>query len=121
MDVEALAAQALPVLFNQTLSVVRAGTGTYVDGVWTETPETTVQVRASVQPISARELAREPEGTRPTGAIRLFTLEELRTADIDQPEDRFVYRGKTWFVDRSMYHPGGHYESRAVLQDQGGV
>lgn len=65
----------------QTYTVRRRSQGEYVDGVWTETPDTLFTIKAGVQPLSGRELdlLDEQEGVLERGVLKMYTKTELFT------------------------------------------
>ena len=73
--------------FRQAVTVTRQPEGGYVDGVWQNDPAGTVAIKASVQPASAEDMQRLPEGRRQTGAVKLFTNDTLLTEKGAQKAD----------------------------------
>jgi hypothetical protein len=82
-----------------TYDVTRAdGPGSHVDGVFVPGSTSTVTIRASVQPVSGRELERLPEGLRTRELLSLFTLDALLVEAPDVRPDIVTIRGETWQV-----------------------
>jgi len=78
----------------------RAG-GSYVDGRWVDgAAEPDVDLVASVQPVSGRDLLRLPEGLRTRDTIAVITNGELRTANetAGLQADRLVVGGEEWEI-----------------------
>lgn len=77
-------------IFRKSVTVKRRAAGSYVAGVWTPGALTTTAIQASVQPASAEDMQRLPEGQRQTGAVRIYTNDALRTATGTQEADIVV-------------------------------
>jgi hypothetical protein len=77
-------------IFRQSVTVRRRANGAFVAGVWTPGALSTTTVQASIQPASAEDMQRLPEGQRQTGAVKLFTADALRTAKGQQEADIIV-------------------------------
>lgn len=60
---------------------VRRRTGSYVNGVWTTSPDSTISISASVQPAQPKDLETLPEGRRVSAAFRLYTSAVLQVGD----------------------------------------
>lgn len=66
---------------RQPVVVKRLAAGSYTDGVWTDGASTDVNITASIQPLTARQMLLLPEGRRNTTAYNLFTSSRLFTAE----------------------------------------
>lgn len=106
------------------ITVQRIGAGAHINGVWVPGAVTEVQVRGSLQPINARELALLPEGERARGRWKLYTDDLLRTADptAATEADRVLWEGRTLTVVqvRSYAHTGlslAHYRCELVEEE----
>ncbi len=58
------------------------------------------EIRASVQPVSGRDLQRLPEGLRTSEIIAVFTATELRTQGPSQDPDLIEIDGDTYEVQK---------------------
>jgi hypothetical protein len=93
--------------------VKRRKMGAIVKGVPYEAPADILQIVATIQQASERELLRLPEGDRTKDYIYVHTEFELRTADVQNGflPDRVCYGGREWEVmkidDRNP--SGGNY------------
>lgn len=64
------------------LNVQRFSGGDRTNGKWVNGTTTPLEIKASVQPLSAKEMQSLPEGRRATGqAYRLYTSDWLRTVE----------------------------------------
>jgi hypothetical protein len=77
-------------IFRKSVTVKRRAAGSFVAGVWTPGAPSTTTIQASVQPASAEDMQRLPEGQRQTGAVRLYTNDTLLTAKGTQEADIVV-------------------------------
>jgi hypothetical protein len=77
-------------IFRQSVTVKRRAVGAFVAGVWVPGAPTTTTIQASVQPASAEDIQRLPEGQRQTGAVKLYTNDSLFTAKGTQEADIVV-------------------------------
>lgn len=86
---------------NQRYVVTRFGASTYVNGIAQPPHPTTLSIEALIVPIDIKELQRLPEGERSIGTIRIFSLEELRLANVATGTiaDRITYRGVQYEVE----------------------
>ena len=94
--------------FRRPVTITRQAAGAYVAGVWVPGAESTVTIRASVQPATAEDMQRLPEGRRQTGAVKLYTSAALKTEIGNQKADRVTL-------------PTGTYEVAQADQWQNGV
>jgi len=70
-------------LRNRTLSVTRRDAGEYTAGIWVPSGDTTVfSIKASVQPLTARELRSLSEARRNIQSHWIFSSTELLNVDI---------------------------------------
>jgi hypothetical protein len=86
--------------FRKALTVTRYAAGSYVDGRWVEGVGSTFTIKASVQPLSDREMQLLPEARRNTETYNLFTDTQLRTAEQTQGKnaDRVSIYGEMFEV-----------------------
>lgn len=67
-------------IFRRPLTVTRKSGGGYVDGIWQPGDETTITVKASVQPTSPDDMELLPEGRRDRQAFTLYCDTPLRVS-----------------------------------------
>ena len=81
--------------------ITRTSPGCYDEnGRWVDGPVSNISIMASVQPLKSHEMIREPEGRRTSGSVKLYTMTQLQTADVQarrQP-DKFTWHGKEYEV-----------------------
>jgi len=94
--------------FRRPVTVTRQAAGGYVAGVWVPGNTFTVTIHASVQPATAEDMQRLPEGRRQTGAVKIYTSSTLLTEIGTQKADRIAL-------------PTGDYEVAQADQWQNGV
>lgn len=80
------------------------------------------RMMASVQPMSQKQLARLPEGTRAEGAVAVYSKQPLRTvrqSDARQA-DEFCYNGVDYQVQSvdDWFDLGGYYMMTATRLDR---
>ena len=80
---------------RQSLDGIRFTGGDRTNGKWVNGSTTPLEIKASVQPLSAKEMQALPEGRRATGqAYRLYTNDILRTvldSSNEQPDQVTIY------------------------------
>jgi hypothetical protein len=97
--------------------------GTYDEsGRWQAYDTYQFRVRAVVQPVKPEELEHLEEGRRTKGAIKIFCIEELKTADVEdqtQP-DQVVWKDEEYQVEevKNWSDYGGYYQAIAIKKGQ---
>lgn len=83
-----------------TVTRKRFAGGAYVDGRWVAGASSELDIVASVQPASSRDLLRLPEGLRTRKTVAVITDDDLQTANesLNQVADRLEYLGEEWEV-----------------------
>jgi len=112
---------------TKLVRVTRQSTqGTYVDGYWSGGKEKTFEIRASVQPITGRELEMLPGGDMEKEAIKLY-FNEISFSGAEKcllVGDRVEVSGKKYVVqsvqDWGSYMTLTHWKAMATLDGQGG-
>jgi hypothetical protein len=102
-------------LASGTFTVTRPS-GNYVQGRWVEGAAETLEILASVQPATPKELQRLPEGDRTKAVIAIWTTTELRTASSPPgaQADRVTYAGSTYEVQAvEAWDLGGYWKALA--------
>lgn len=86
--------------FRQAVTGIRTTAGTNVKGRVTSGTDTPLNIMASIQPLTGKDLETLPEGLRESGTLRLYTDFELRTADqkTKTPADVVTLYGKRHIV-----------------------
>ena len=92
-----------------TITVLRQGQGTWVDGYWVDGTETPLYVEANVQPLRGHELLTLPEADRTKASIKVYCVETLRTVEeVGQTKaDVIVWEGKRWQAIKTMTYKMG--------------
>ena len=72
---------------KRDIEVISYTPGTYERGKWQQGQSTTRVIRATVQPINGKELQELQENEDIIDATRIYSKEELKTADIKQGID----------------------------------
>lgn len=67
-------------------------------GVWTEGASTATTLYASVQPAIGQELMVLPEGLRTRATVKIYTDQELNTAENGQAPDRIEWQGHMYEI-----------------------
>ena len=83
------------------LTLSRQGQATYAYGLSTRPSATTIALDpVALMPMSGRDMQLLPEGARVDEWVKMYCLDELRTADVDggNQADRFTYNGQTFEV-----------------------
>lgn len=89
----------------------------FVDGLPAPATESTVDVTASVQPLSGQQLRSRPALRDLGGAMRMFTSATLQT----MPPDRFTYSGREYEVTQLLdWHDVGGYGEYLITQREAG-
>jgi len=104
--------------FRKDVTVKRYADGAYVNGVWVEGAETTLTVKASVQPATTEDLQSLPENRRQLGAYRIYTDSELKSVveNANNP-DKVVIDSTDYEVAQVQPWKNGlieHYKALAV-------
>lgn len=114
---------------NKTVTRKRYAAGSFVSGVYQKGSETTSALSMSVQPLSPNEIRLLEEGYRTAQTLKVYTDEELRTANealgispdiltIDSV-DYEVHRVDRWRRPGSSLE---HYKAIVIkVDDQGGT
>jgi hypothetical protein len=87
-----------PLFQTGTYTVTRTVAGSYVQGRYVPGGTTTLNVDASVQPITGRDLLALPEGQRTEEMRVVFAKTELRTRGPSNDPDRLTIDGEAWEV-----------------------
>lgn len=73
-----LGADIIRSMGGKPYQVTRSGGGEYVKGEWVEIAQQTLQIVASIQPLSGREIERLPEGDRIRESKKGYFVEAVR-------------------------------------------
>lgn len=77
-----LSAVLIGIRLLQRPVILETPSGEYVDGIWQDSPAS-VQILASVQAASQKDLTQFSTGDQIDGYVRIYTETELRTVDED--------------------------------------
>lgn len=83
------------------LPVTRRSKGDYVDGEWVEGAPTVLSIKCNVQPLKPSELMVLPESDRTREWLKVYSAEELRTAQEGEggwDADEFIWNGYKYRV-----------------------
>lgn len=84
--------------------------GSYVSGIYEKGPCTPFEVRASIQPLTAREILNLPEADRTKDHRKMYTVTEMRPYDI-------VFIGPRKYEVRGVEEWDNHYKVLLRLKD----
>lgn len=103
-----------------TYTVRRAPPATFVSGRRAIGSSYEIQVVASVQPLTGRELMRLPEGERTRERMVVFTADALHTQSDDHAGDEIIIDGDVWEVERveNWSTLGGYWRSFVVRRER---
>lgn len=84
--------------FRKPQAITRIGAGEYVNGVFVPGVESTIVILASVQPVTAQDIATPPEGKRLSDYVKIYTSSELQVLNevAGLEPDQLVWRGHTY-------------------------
>ena len=104
--------------FRRDVVVKRPAAGSYVNGVWVAGAESTLSVKASVQPATTEDLQSLPENRRTLGAYRLYSSTRFQSlVEGEQNPDIIVIDGQDYEVTQVEPWLNGiitHYKALAV-------
>jgi len=85
--------------FRKPQTVKRFAGGRYVKGRWVADEESeTLQIMASVQPVTNDDMQNLPEGKRIERAVKIYTDELLRVEGTDEQGDVILWQGREYRV-----------------------
>lgn len=87
------------------LTVKRKTAGSYVNSRWQEGTETTIKIKANVQPnLSGRDVRTLPEGDRSKKTIKLYTTSDINVAEQGEllEGDKVLWKGE-WYEVRATF------------------
>ena len=119
----------IPALESHTVTLRRYLEGEWVDGVYENGPVTESTITGSLQPLRPNEMQLLPEGRRTSQAMKLYTTDEIRTAneetnmqadEVEVDELIFeVFSVEKWTLPGS---DNAHYKSILLKKnDEGGT
>lgn len=85
-------------IFRVPVALYRKAAGTYVNGIWVEGVETTINITASIQPTTGEEMLSLPEGRRQRKTYSLFTSSRVYTVQDQTNPDQLVIFGERYEV-----------------------
>lgn len=94
----------------QTYTVTRYAAGGYTNGLPNAGATTTLEIRASIQPMRGDELLRAPEGLRAAHGIKIYAGRDvvLRTVEaVGAQADRITYDGRVYQIQRVQPYGAG--------------
>lgn len=81
-----------------TYTRTRTTAGTYSAGRYSAGSTATASIRASVQPLTGRDLMVLPEGRRGDATVAVYTTTELRVTSPAGAADKLTIDGETWEI-----------------------
>jgi hypothetical protein len=100
-------------------------TGSYVAGRWVDGSYVDTTIDVCPQPMSTDDLMLLPEGMRTKGAVKLYTLSLVKSADeasaVKTPPDEITYDGLVYQVQQTWKWRVGildHYKVIAVRKEK---
>lgn len=78
----------IDLLGSQALVMKRRAAGSFTAGRYAQGAESNVNITGSMQPLSARDIERLPDGIRERAEFKLFTISTLQTGEM---ADRTTY------------------------------
>jgi hypothetical protein len=92
-----------------TVTVLRKGEGSWVDGYWKDGTDTSVSIEANVQPLKGYELMSLPEVDRTKESIKVYCEETLRTlSEVGQTKaDLIIWEGKKYQAVKTLTYKMG--------------
>lgn len=107
---------------RKLLTITRAGTGSYTNGLWVDGAPVVFTLRGSVQPATAKQMLSLPEGRRQSSAYMIYTSTLLRTVEGGRQPDRLTIGGAVYEVVNVAEWQNqviSHYEAMAVKVNDG--
>jgi hypothetical protein len=101
----------------ESLTIIRKGVGSYVDGEWINGGDSNVDIKAVIQNANPDDLELLPEGTRTSEAVKLHTVSKVNTVSesSETDADQFVYEGATYRIyDVYARKIGNYYKAVAI-------
>lgn len=102
------------------VKLIRFGPGSYENGRFVAGEQTELEITASVQPASGRDLQRLPEGQSTRETISVWSPAELRTATdaAGASADRIEWQGRVYEVQLvEPWAPGQYWRAVAAKVD----
>ena len=102
------------------LTLLRTTQGTYIDGLFVEGTETSVDIEVNIQPVKDEELLLMPESDRSREWYKLYSADEIRTAKegvSGWDADEFIWQGDRYRVMKVRQYSMGilnHYRAMAA-------
>ena len=102
---------------SNTIMIRRFGPVRYIEGDIVKDSFKRVKVLGSLQPENNLQLVREVFGSHIQGAIKIYTIERLRTQENGCDADIVEYNGRLWEVSQVRQYTDviPHYKTIAVL------
>lgn len=109
--------------FRKPYTITRHDPGSYVNGYWVEGTESSITIKASVQPLRMDEVEVLPEGKRSSSAVKiysdtkLFPAKQANETSEAVSADILQYDSSTWEIVACTPYQSGvipHYKAYAV-------
>jgi hypothetical protein len=107
--------------FSESYTVTRSSEGTYVKGKWVNGPLQTLDIDASIQPLSGTDTMRLEEGDRTKESRKLYTATRLltkREGATPREADTIEIDGDQFQVDSVQSWVGEYFKVIVLLRDE---
>jgi len=111
--------------FRKPQVITRTAAGAYVLGVWVDGAVSTLNIQASVQPMTEEDMKTAPEGRRLSDMVKMYTDSDLFTiadAGSNQQPDKLTWRGREYeIISKGVRQMGviSHYKYACAIASAG--
>ncbi len=106
-------------MFTVSADVLRSAQGGFIDGIWQRGEDTTISIRASLQPLSDRAYAALPQGVKDRENLAIFTRTALVGSATEKEADIVLYRGDRWrVISAREWREHGYFEGIITKEDK---
>ena len=99
------------------VDIIRTAAGDWIDGVFVNGAQTTFQIVANVQPLTADELINLEEAQRTRETLKLYTRTTLLSAQESPSEvaDQLSFDGKQYQIQQVYRYKGQHLRHNKAI------
>jgi len=99
----------VPSNFTEPVSITRYEAGQYVDGEWQEGNAVGMEIRASVQPLTAGDYRLLPEGNEGVRGYKVYSNFNFQLGGKDLRPDEMTYQGSVFkLVNKEEWQRNGY-------------